>query len=285
VCGDGADNDCDGTVDEGCQIFNTAIIMPKTTAPAQPVPCQNCGLQAALNVNVIGAPRVITATDPQFGLQAQVTNIGQETLPNIVMDASSSGGWKGERVPVGTLAPNESRIVTAAYQNTLCPDQDIPARVVPASATLTVRAHSGEIADTDNTTRPVRAPAIGVITKQVGDKLRACVVVDNQGKPARDKLEIELEVYDQKKDEIIDLLSPVRVAADQTLLQVRDYPLSEIPTPKLYHVRANMYENGSLFQQGYHVAETRGTVDLTNVQLPVRLGFWAMLKQFLEVFF
>jgi hypothetical protein len=136
----------------------------------------------------------------------------------------------------------------------------------------------------DNTTLPVQGPDLGVITKPLGDRLRACIVIDNKGRPARDKLEVELEVYDQKKDEIVDLLSPVRVAAGQTLLTVRDYPLSEIPVPKLYHVRANMYENGSLFEAAYHVAETRSTVDLTNVNIPARPGFWAMLKQLFGVF-
>jgi hypothetical protein len=283
ICGDNIDNNCDGQVDEGCKVRNPAIITPvKRVNPAQVTTAP--GAPAQLNVQIVGAPRAITATDPQFGVQARVTNVGQQTLPNVVADASSSGGWKGERVLVGTLEPNESRIITAAYQNTLCPDQDVSARAVPDGATLTVRAHSGEIADVDNTTLPVQGPDLGVIAKPLGDRLRACIVIDNKGRPARDKLEVELEVYDQKKDDIVDLLSPVRVAAGQTLLTVRDYPLSEIPVPKLYHVRANMYENGSLFEAAYHVAETRSTVDLTNVNIPARPGFWAMLKQLFGVF-
>jgi hypothetical protein len=286
VC-DGIDNDCNGATDEGCKSFTPAIIpQRKSHIPAssgKAIVSEKDRQRAQLQVDIIAAPPRIAAVDQRFGVQAIVRNVGDSTLPNVVADASSSAGWIGESVPVGTLEPNESRIITVAFRNTLCPDADIPLILLPDDALLVVKAHSGEVADNDNVTRPVSAPPLGVVAKPLGDRLRTCLFIDNNGRPARHQLEVELEVYDQKKDAIIDLLSPVRVGADQAVIAVNDYPLAAMPTSKIYHVRANMYEGGRLFESSYHVAEARSTVDLSTIRIPARRTLWDAIKELLGV--
>ncbi len=266
--------------------INPALIPAKPTGPigaANPAVVPSARQQAQLKVDIIAAPARVSAIDRQFGVQARVTNTGQSVLPNIVADSSASVGWTGERVPVGTLEPNESRVITLAYGNILCPDTDKKERSLPSDATLTVKAHSGETADEDIITREVQAPPLGVLAKPVGDNLRTCIVIGNQGKPSRDKLEIELEVYDQQKDEIVDFFSPVKVQRDQNVMKIVDYPLDSLPAPKIYRIRANMYENGSLFSSGYHVAEARSAVDLSTTPIEHDTGFWDRLLQWLGV--
>jgi hypothetical protein len=304
VC-DSLDNNCNGKVDDDCQIkaFAPFAIVasftkeqPKThwiaTCAAGDGCVEGCVPSdadcprgsAQLDIRIISAPRMIDAVDGAFGVEAIVRNNGTMTLPDVDVVSKANTGWKGESIPIGTLVPDQEKPVTLTFKNSLCPPQGSVPKELPKDVELTLRANSGDIVDKESITRGVRAPELGVLTVISGQNLRACVVVDNKGKPARDKIEVELEVYDQNKDLIIDLLSPLRVGADKTLLTASDYSLRNLETSKVYRVRANMYENGSIFGKGYHVAESRGSVDLSHIAIPQRLSVWDYLQSFVKVF-
>jgi hypothetical protein len=228
---DGLDNDCDGVVDDNCLDITSRPIIPiqatnETSHMVLHVPVMgNDGIvctpedagkrgcppvakgSARLALAIVSAPSVLDATDQAFGVEAIVRNNGSMTLPNVVVDANATRGWRGETVPVGTLDPNESKEITVTYRNTLCPPTGTPSKEVPGQLVLALRAHSGDIADAKGVQRQVRAPDLGVLTTPTNDTLRACVFIGNKDKPARDKLEVELEVYDQNRDQIMDLLS------------------------------------------------------------------------------
>jgi hypothetical protein len=45
-----------------------------------------------------------------------------------------------------------------------------------------------------------------------------------------------------------------------------------------------MFEGGTIFTKGYHVAEARGSVDLSHVVIPPTFSLWDRIKTFLGVF-
>ncbi len=294
---DDADNDCDGAIDDACVqgagqpalVQATPAANPAATCAAGDGCRQGCAPRDTdcptpqLDVRIIDLPAHLDATDQQFGVEALVTNIGDVTLPNVVLDANTTRGWSGEQELIGTLAPNESRTVTVAFTNTFCPPTGVPAPDIPRDIGLTLDAHSGMVGEKTTVTRPVRTPPVGVLVTPRDGSLRTCVVVGNS-EPRRRNLEVEIEVYDQQRDHIVDLISPLRVEPNETLITAHDYSLRNIEVPKVYSVRANMFENGSLFSQGYHVAEAHASVDLSHTRLPTSFTIMGFLRSFLQVF-
>jgi len=290
-CEDGIDNDCDGQADEDCdQPGGPIVVTSGPTSPASDVvQCdpddQECGgrMSAQLELTILDAPRRVDANDNRFGVRARVRNVGRSVLPDVDLDAAASHGWQGETRPIGTLVPNQSRDVTLTFDNVMCPPPGSQPLAIPGSVVLRLDAYSGTIRDVETLRRRVDTPTIGLLASHDATTLRTCVLVNNPSSQPRRQLEIELELYDQTDDLLVDLITPVRVGANSTAMRVQDYPLRALRIAKPYRLRANLYENGSIFTDGYHVGEARMAVDLSAIQITGQRSLWDVVLDLLGV--
>ena len=85
--------------------------------------------------------------------------------------------------------------------------------------------------------------------------MKVCFIINNRGKPQRDKIEFELDVYNIQNLYLIDFLSPYTIPEDVIFVITKNYPLSFVPVTTKYLLEAGMFEDGSLFDKNYRVAE------------------------------
>ena len=115
--------------------------------------------------------------------------------------------------------------------------------------------------------------------------MKVCFFVNNlyDNKP-RTKLEAEFELFDRKKDVIIDLINLGIAQPNEVLIYPKEYKIRFLPRAKEYYVRAGLFEQGKLFTKGYRVAKTYNEVDLSEINI-YELGFrsvWKDMKQFFK---
>ena len=152
---------------------------------------------------------------------------------------------------------------------------------------ISISAESGETRDVERIVPLLDLPAFALSAADTDysedNYLRACFFVSNPSEDLRPAFEIEFEMSDRKDDILIDYMTPIRVGPNETLIKSRDYKIN-VPRNKEYNLRAYLYENGSLFTEGYRVGEDVSVVDLSEFQQQKSwLGrAWGKVKSFFE---
>jgi len=299
TCDNNIDDNCNGKTDEGCVkeappisrssgggssskrittavIKETAPITPLLKAPKITTPPE----KRALTITVVNQPNAIDINDQKFSVEAIVENTGTQPLQNIEIEPEVSPGWNAKKLSLTALQPQEKQPITIDINSELCTNKETEFKEQDVSLSLT--AESGKTIGYDKVHIPINIQGFSIITptpKPKSKEMKVCFVLNNKAQVPKEKLEIEFEVYDQKQDAIIDFISPVKIPKNTTIIKPKTYKLGPGIEQKVYNVRSHLFENGSVFSEGYIVGKAHSTIELSETEPKQPPAFIQWLKK------
>lgn len=280
VCDNALDDNCDGYIDEGCikpkpgkgrtkANVSEPIVMP---SPGKE-PVLGGGPRKEIRVEIVNPPGAVDINDNLFPLQAVVENKG-ETVSDVTVTADISEGWRAEDISIGSLKPDEKKIIILELSSELYSLTGRRKEQSYAQDSIDIQLNaetSGMVVDSAQVSIPLNIPdfSMGAADKDysVDNELDVCFFINNKKKEAREMLEIEFELYDQKNDLIVDFMTPVKAKEDEVLIKCERYNLEKFPLKqKIYNTRSYLYEGGSVFTEAYVAGRSRSTVDLSEFE-------------------
>jgi len=218
-------------------------------------------------LRVISYPESIDITEKEFVIFVEVQNTGNVPLEGVRVEVDTNEVWPGETIFLGNLGVGERKTTEISFENEICSSESF---VIRSALDIRLTAIERDVEDSEDILINMDIPELSVSTDRTeyaeGDLMRLCIIYNNVGKEAKEKLEFEIDfMYNQEESYIIDLLSPFSVKENKILIVTRDYVLENIPETTDYTIDVIMYQRGTLFTERYLAAKASTKVLLNGI--------------------
>gem|GEM_PF-4983108 len=214
----------------------------------------------------ISSPGTVNLKDNSFPLALTVRNTGEAALDNLAININLPEGWYHVGVPSISLEPGEALETEIPVYSELCTLRSSSSYVTNYleldEIEITGTVSNGAVSDYDSAKSVIIAPRFFVTTEPGTENLVACIVINNRGMPAEEKLEVELNLNKGKSTGFVELVGPYRlVRADEVVVTAQEYKTRWMK-PGIYELHASLYQGGNLFKKTYKLEESKTEVEI-----------------------
>lgn len=274
VCGNGIDDDCDGG-DLVCRTRGSGG--GKSWKPKNETNETNetIGLLIPkrvpdsfdLTVEIKKVPLVVSLDDG-LTVTAVVKNKGNRHLTDIRASIYAYG-WDSSTVFIDDiLRAGEQKEVTFSIKPNTC-KFGVDLRELKDRVELIVVAGNDREQTRDTVEFDVNIDEYEILYDKAGNHIKMCFVVNNKGKEARNKLEMQFGIFDKKDEIFLDYFTDLKVPSDEIFIKQKEYYLDYIPETKIYVLKSDYYENGNIFSSA-------GTAVSAIELQETNTGFWSL---------
>ncbi len=218
-------------------------------------------LEEGLQIKIVESPSGLNIEEGKFVIVAEIINNGDTVLKDINAELEKIDGWKSNTVYIGELAVDERVIVTFEVESEICALGKEVGQIDRELEIVAV-AENEAVSDTDKVMVDVEAETFAVLNDVIDNQIKVCFIIDNKGNDERNKVEIEIGVYEEEIAVLLDYITNIDVESDEIFIKTKEYELSYIPETKSYTLRADLYEKGKLFSSEYKIADSETQVEL-----------------------
>jgi len=217
---------------------------------------RSCGAKN-ISLYVMEYPASISLESNELVIPVRIDNTGTEYLEDVWLNIDSNDIFPMENIKIGDLNIGEKKVLDLKFENKLCKMNSF---TLDTNMKISLAAVESDVSDSEVLDMTIDIPEFTVLTDETkyseGDVMRVCLIYNNEEKEAKNQIEFELNLYDEKDSPyIIDYLNPYEVDKNRILFVTRDFSLDKIPATTHYKLDARMYDKGSLFKKEYLIGK------------------------------